>query len=129
MRFLDESKLPYFQKSGRGYLPPPPPAHTPRGSATVSQILMIQILVKSRKIKVCFQSFCNHDIFVKLILPIFRVLVRRREISQKYFDLLVVKQILIHSSHPVLLMLSVFKKTGLFSGSPGTINTRYATKN
>ena len=36
-----------------------------------------------------FQSFCNHAIFfVKLNLPIFLVLVRLREKSQKYFNLL-----------------------------------------
>ena len=33
-----------------------------------------------------FQSFCNHDIFVKLNLPMFVVLVGKREKSQKYFD-------------------------------------------
>ena len=35
-----------------------------------------------------FQPFRNHKIFVKLNLPTFPVLVRRREKSQKYFDLL-----------------------------------------
>ena len=34
-----------------------------------------------------FQSFCNDEIFVKLNLPIFVVLVGQREKSQKYFDL------------------------------------------
>ena len=45
-----------------------------------------------------FRSFWNHEIFVELNLPIFPVLVRSREKSQKYFDLLAVKQILILSS-------------------------------
>ena len=35
-----------------------------------------------------FQSFCNHELFVKLNLPVFLVLVGQREKSQKYFDLL-----------------------------------------
>ena len=34
-----------------------------------------------------FQLFCNDEIFVKFNLFIFPVLVRRREKSQKYFDL------------------------------------------
>ena len=39
-----------------------------------------------------FQSFCNHEIFVKLNLPLFVVLVGQREKSQKYFDLSAFKQ-------------------------------------
>ena len=35
-----------------------------------------------------FQSFCNHEIFVKLNLPVLVVLVRQEEKSQKYFNLL-----------------------------------------
>ena len=35
-----------------------------------------------------FSVICNHEIFVKLNLPIFAVLVRQREKSQKYFNLL-----------------------------------------
>ena len=34
-----------------------------------------------------FQSFYNYEIFVKLNLPIFVVLVRQGEKSQKYFNL------------------------------------------
>ena len=33
------------------------------------------------------QSFCNHEIFIMLNLPILLVLVRQREKSQKYFSL------------------------------------------
>ena len=33
-----------------------------------------------------FQSFCNHEIFVKLNLPIFIALIGQREKSQKYFN-------------------------------------------
>ena len=34
-----------------------------------------------------FQLFCNHEIFIKLNLVIILLLVRKREKSQKYFDL------------------------------------------
>ena len=34
-----------------------------------------------------FSVICNHEIFVKLILPILLVLEGQREKSQKYFDL------------------------------------------
>ena len=33
-----------------------------------------------------FQSFWNHDFFIKLNLPLLLVLVRQQEKSQKYFD-------------------------------------------
>ena len=33
-----------------------------------------------------FQSFCNQEVFVKLNLPIFAVMVGQREKSQKYCD-------------------------------------------
>ena len=68
-----------------------------------------------------FQSFCNHQIFVYLNLPIFPVLVRRREKSQKCFYLLAVKQILIHSNPSSTLDAMNFQKWEHFSGSPGII--------
>ena len=34
-----------------------------------------------------FQSFCNHEVFTRLNLPILLVLVRQREKSRKFFDL------------------------------------------
>ena len=34
-----------------------------------------------------FQSLCNHEIYIKLNLPILLVLVEQRGKSQKYFDL------------------------------------------
>ena len=34
-----------------------------------------------------FQSFCNHEIFVKLNLPMFVALMRQRERSEKCFNL------------------------------------------
>ena len=37
--------------------------------------------------KSIFQSSLNHEIFVKLNLPIFVVLVGQQEKSQRYFDL------------------------------------------
>ena len=45
------------------------------------------------------QSFCNNEIFVKLNLPMFLVLVRTREKSQKYLNLL-----------EVLAFISLLKK-------------------
>ena len=38
-----------------------------------------------------FQSFWNHEICLQLNLPIFLVLLRQQEKSQKYFDLLAFK--------------------------------------
>ena len=35
-----------------------------------------------------FQSFCNHEIFIKLNSPLLLVLARQREKLQKHFDLL-----------------------------------------
>ena len=35
-----------------------------------------------------FQPFCNHKIFINLNLPILKVLVEQRGMSQKYQDLL-----------------------------------------
>ena len=45
-----------------------------------------------------FLSFCNHEIFVKLNLPIFLKFLRQREKSQKYFDLLAFNWNLNHSN-------------------------------
>ena len=62
-----------------------------------------------------FPSFCNHEIFIKLNLPILLVLVGQREKSQKYFDLSTFKQNLNDSNLGVMN----FQKWELFSGSPG----------
>ena len=45
-----------------------------------------------------FFSVCISEIVVKMNLPLFPVLVRRLEKSQKYFNVLVMKQKLIHSN-------------------------------
>ena len=55
-------------------------------------ILFIDLCDESMMIRSMFQalyqSFCKNEIFLKFNLPIFLVLVRQREKSQKYFDLL-----------------------------------------
>ena len=45
-----------------------------------------------------FQSFCTYEIFVKLNLPVFPVLVSKRGKSQKYFGLLAFSKDLNHSN-------------------------------
>ena len=50
-----------------------------------------------------FQSFCIHEIFVELNLPIFVVLVGQQEKSQKYFDLSA-RILIIHIREVVLVL-------------------------
>ena len=52
-----------------------------------------------------FQSFCNHEIFVKLNLPIFLVLVKQREKSQEYFNLWLLTRIGIIQICEILLLV------------------------
>ena len=65
-----------------------------------------------------FQSFCNHEIFVKSNLPTYLVLLRQREKSQKYFDLLAFNWNLNHSNLWRTLGAINFQKWEHFSGSP-----------
>ena len=66
-----------------------------------------------------FQSFCNHKIFVKLNLPIFLVLIRQREKSQKYFNHSAFNQNLNHSDLCITLGALNFQMWELYSGSSG----------
>ena len=66
-----------------------------------------------------FQSFCKHQIFLKFNLPIFLVLVRQREKSQKFFDLSAFNYKLNHSDLCRTDGPMNFQKWELFSGSPG----------
>ena len=63
------------------------------------------------------QSICNHEIFVKLNLSIFPVLVGRRE-NHKDASILAAKQTLIPSNPSSTLDAMNFQKLQLFSGSP-----------
>ena len=45
-----------------------------------------------------FSSFCNHEIFIKLNLPILLVLEKQQEKSQKYFNLSASNEKLNHSN-------------------------------
>ena len=66
-----------------------------------------------------FPSFCKHEIFIKLNLPILLVLVGQREKSQKYFDLSTFNQNLNDSNPWSSLGVMNFQKWELSSGSPG----------
>ena len=67
-----------------------------------------------------FPSCCNHEIFIKLNLPILLVLVGQREKSQKYFDLSTFNYNLNNSKPCSSFGVMNFQKWELFSGSPGT---------
>ena len=49
-----------------------------------------------------FSVICNHEIFVKLNLPLLLVLVRQREKSRKDFDLLAFKYRVSQKKYPLL---------------------------
>ena len=68
---------------------------------------------------VLFMSICNHEIFIKLNLPILLVLVGQREKSQKYFDLSTFNYNLNDSNPCSNLGVMNFHNWELFSGSPG----------
>ena len=65
-----------------------------------------------------FSVICNHESFVKLNLPIFPVVVRKRVTSQKYFKLLAVKQTLIQPNPFNTLDATIFDNWELSPGSP-----------
>ena len=65
----------------------------------------------------CFR-FYNHEIFIKLNLPILLVLVKHQQKSAKYFDLRLLTEICIIQIYAVLMVLQIFK-CGNFFGSPG----------
>ena len=69
-----------------------------------------------------FPSLCNHEIFVKLNLSIFVLLVGQREKSQKYFDPSAFYLNLNDSNPCSSLGVMNFQKWELFSGSPGILD-------
>ena len=72
-----------------------------------------------------FQSFCEHEIFIMLNLPILLVLVRQREKSQKYLSLLAFNWNLNHSNLRSTFGAINLLKWELFSGSPGSNKGRF----
>ena len=68
-----------------------------------------------------FQSFRNHEIFIKLNLHILLVLVKQREKSQKYSHLSAFNWSLDNSNLCSIHGAMNFQKWELFSGSPGTL--------
>ena len=59
---------------------------------------VLGVLYDLINVEAIFQSFCKHEIFVKLNISTFLVLVRQREKSQKFFDLSVLNENLKHSN-------------------------------
>ena len=82
--FHDDKKMGPFVKvqihvESRSQSSTPPP-HRPG--------LFYMLIFQTVDIFSIFESFCNHELFARLNLPMFPVLVRGREKSQKSFNLL-----------------------------------------
>ena len=67
-----------------------------------------------------FPSLCNHEILIKLNVPISVVLIGQRENSQKYFDLSTSNKNLNDANPFSSLGVMNFQKWELFSVSPGS---------